>query len=160
MDSIDDDTHFNRIPWSTTYTNANDDVINNDGRSRPRGRRSDVSSDSGTGSSFSTAWTSSERCNSCPRRFSFRQPLVRYQNDFGNRNFADSDFPPISVVSDLRDLGGYRRRNDLVERFQFESSPRPKVRKERGEEGGGRREEGGGRREERRRRLKARHCKQ
>ena len=130
MQGMDDDAHFNRIPWSTTFNDANDDYINNNGngrssRARGRARWSNGSSDSGTGSSFGTAWTSQERCSSCPRRFSFRQPIFRYRNDFGNRDFADPDFPPISVVTDLRDLGSYHRRNDLVERFHFESSPKP-----------------------------------
>jgi hypothetical protein len=74
-----------------------------------------------------------QRLDSGPRRFSFRHPF-RYR-DFGSRNgfsnpdFGDDDFPvPVSVVSDLRDLGGYHRRQDRVERFHFENSPKTTVR--------------------------------
>ena len=118
MQIIDDDSHFNRIPWSTPASCGNDDVINNSSRTRVRRSFGSSGYESDTGNIFSNAWTPQERCDSCPRRFSIRQPIFRFRNDFLNRDFVDSDFTPISVVS------GFGR-NDRVERFRFEHSPKP-----------------------------------
>ena len=149
MQHLEDESAFSRIPWSSQIThnsssNRNSNS-NNNNSSRVRGQRTfastttGYSSGSGSNSSFGTAWQQQETCPSCPpqpRRFSIRQPFryLRDQNSFSadNRGF-ESDFPRISVVSDLRDLGGYHHQrnnnnnNNNVERFHFENSPKRTV---------------------------------
>ena len=143
MQHLEDESAFTRIPWSSqiTHNSTSNRNSNNNNNNRVRGQRSfastttGYSSGSGSNSSFGTAWQQQETCPSCPpqpRRFSIRQPFryLRDQNSFSadNRGF-ESDFPRISVVSDLRDLGGYhhQRNNNNVERFHFENSPKRTV---------------------------------
>jgi hypothetical protein len=145
MQQLEDESAFSRIPWSSQITHNSSSNRNSN---RVRGQRSfaststGYSSGSGSNSSFGTAWQQQETCPSCPpqpRRFSIRQPFryLRDQNLFSadNRGFED-DFPRISVVSDLRDLGDYHHQrinnnnnnnNNNVERFHFENSPKRTV---------------------------------